>query len=121
MPALWAWCCRSASLHAHEIARNVNYCSATGINRSPYHADAEIIIAAEPVSFRGAALTLHNVFTGCLRDIHNVGLFLWSTPRIANEGWAKPLRQAGVQTHLVGICLAPRNLLCATTRAKLPP
>ena len=58
-------------------------------------------------------LTWRNVFTGRTRDIANVGLFLWSTPRIADDALAQPLEQAGVDTRLVGDCIAPRNLLCA--------
>jgi len=96
-----------------QIARNVNYCSAIGIHRRLYRADAEIIVAAEPVSFQYGVLTWRNVFTGRVCDIRNVGLFLWSTPRIANDALAQPLRRAGVDTRLVGDCVAPRNLLCA--------
>ena len=96
-----------------QIARNVNYCSAIGIHRRLYGADAEIIVAAEPASLQHGVLTWRNVFTGRVRDIRNVGLFLWSTPRIANDALAQPLRRAGVDTRLVGDCVAPRNLLCA--------
>jgi hypothetical protein len=96
-----------------QIARNVNYCSAIGVHRRLYEADAEIIVAAEPVAFAGSVLSWRNVFTGRVRDIDNVALFLWSTPRIANDGLAEPLRRAGVDTRLVGDCVAPRNLICA--------
>jgi hypothetical protein len=96
-----------------QIARNVNYCSAIGIHRRLYQAGAEIIVAAEPVSFQNGVLTWRNVFNGRVRDIQNVGLFLWSTPRIANDALAQPLRRAGVDIRLVGDCVAPRNLLCA--------
>ncbi|HEY7084951.1 MAG TPA: FAD-dependent oxidoreductase [Hyphomicrobiaceae bacterium] len=96
-----------------QIARDINYCSAIGIHRRLYHADAEIVVAAEPVSFQDGVLAWRNVFTGGVREIANVGLFLWSTPRIANDALAQPLRQVGVDTRLVGDCLAPRNLLCA--------
>ena len=68
-----------------QIARNVNYCSAIGIHRRLYQADARIIVAAEPVSFQNGVLCWRNVFTGRVREIPNVGLFLWSTPRIAND------------------------------------
>jgi hypothetical protein len=47
------------------------------------------------------------------REVPNVSLFVWSTPRIANDALAKPLQQTGIETHLVGDCVAPRNLLCA--------
>jgi hypothetical protein len=96
-----------------QVARNVNYCSAIGIHRRLYQADAEIIMAAEPASFQSGVLTWCNVFTGRMREIPDVGLFLWSTPRIANDALVQPLRRAGVDTRLVGDCLAPRNLLCA--------
>jgi dimethylglycine catabolism A len=96
-----------------HIARNVNYCSAIGVHRRLYHANAEIIMAAEPTSLQGGILTWRNVFTGQVRDIANVGLFLWSTPRIAKDALAQPLRRAGVDTRLIGDCVSPRNLLCA--------
>ena len=38
-----------------QIARNVNYCSAIGIHRRLYQADAEIVVAAEPVPLRKTA------------------------------------------------------------------
>ena len=96
-----------------QIARHVNYCSAIGIYRRLYQADAEIVVAAEPVSLQKDVLTWRNVFTRRIREIANVGLFLWSTPRIANDALAQPLRHSGVDTRLVGDCVAPRNLLCA--------
>jgi hypothetical protein len=96
-----------------QIARNVNYCSAIGVHRRLYQADARIIVAAEPVSFQSNVLTWRNVFTGRVREIPSVGVFLWCTPRIANDGLAEPLRQAGVDIRLAGDCVAPRNLLCA--------
>jgi hypothetical protein len=96
-----------------QIARNVNYCSAIGIHRRLYQAEAEIIVAAEPVAFRDGALKWRNVFTGRERLIADVALFLWSTPRLANDALARPLRDAGVEVRLAGDCAAPRNLLCA--------
>src|SRR5581483_10992075 len=96
-----------------QIARNVNYCSAIGIHRRLYQAEAEIIVAAEPVAFRDGTLKWRNVFTGRERIIADVALFLWSTPRLANDALARPLRDAGVEVRLAGDCAAPRNLLCA--------
>jgi 2,4-dienoyl-CoA reductase-like NADH-dependent reductase (Old Yellow Enzyme family) len=96
-----------------QLARNVNYCSAIGVYRRLYDADAEIVLAAEPSTLRDGVLTWRNVFTGRTHDIENVDLFLWSTPRVADDALAQPLEQAGVDTRLVGDCMAPRNLLCA--------
>jgi hypothetical protein len=96
-----------------QIARNVNYCSAIGVYRRLYEADAEIVLAAQPSTLRNGVLTWRNVFTGRPHDIADVELFLWSTPRVADDALAQPLEQAGVDTRLVGDCMAPRNLLCA--------
>jgi NADPH-dependent 2,4-dienoyl-CoA reductase/sulfur reductase-like enzyme len=96
-----------------QIARNVNYCSAIGVYRRLYQANATIVLAAEPVTLRGGILIWRNVFTGREQEIPDVALFLWSTPRIADDALAAPLRDAGIDTRLAGDCLAPRNLLCA--------
>jgi hypothetical protein len=96
-----------------QLARNVNYCSAIGIHRRLYMAGADIVFAAEPVSLHDGVLEWRNVFTGTTREIPNVALFVWSTPRIADDALAAPLRAAGIEPRLVGDCMAPRNLLCA--------
>jgi hypothetical protein len=96
-----------------QIARNVNYCSAIGIHRRLYQADAKVIVAAERVTFQRGVLAWRNVFSGRVREVTNVGLFLWSTPRVANDALAQSLLRAGIHTRLVGDCVAPRNLLCA--------
>ena len=91
----------------------MNYCSALGVHRRLYRANAEIVMAAEPVSLLDGILTWRNVFTGQHQEIPDVALFLWSTPRLADDALAAPLRAAGLDLTLVGDCLAPRNLLCA--------
>jgi dimethylglycine catabolism A len=96
-----------------QLARNVNYCSAIGVHRRLYAARAEIIVAAAPVTLRNGVLAWRNVFTGDIREIVDVDLFLWSTPRVADDAIAAPLRAAGIDVTLIGDCLAPRNLLCA--------
>jgi 2,4-dienoyl-CoA reductase-like NADH-dependent reductase (Old Yellow Enzyme family)/thioredoxin reductase len=96
-----------------QIARNVNYCSAIGIHRRLYEANAEIVLSAEPVSFRGGRLTWRNVFTGRTQDLDDVGVFVWSTPRVADDAVANQLHDMGIDTRLIGDCMAPRNLLCA--------
>ena len=96
-----------------QIARNVNYCSAIGVHRRLYEADAEIVLSAEPVALRDGVFTWRNVFTGRTQEIPEVGMFVWSTPRVADDAIARPLHEAGLDIRLVGDCMAPRNLLCA--------
>jgi hypothetical protein len=96
-----------------QIARQVNFCSAIGVHRRLYALDVEIIVAAEPVSRHDGALTWRNVFTGRTQDIPEVDLFVWSTPRIADDKLGQELRRVGLDARLVGDCMAPRNLICA--------
>lgn len=96
-----------------QIAKSVNYCSAIGVHRRLYEAGVEIVLAAELVAMRDRLLTWRNVFTGRTSEIADVQLLVWSTPRIADDAIAAPLREAGVETRLVGDCMAPRNLMCA--------
>jgi 2,4-dienoyl-CoA reductase-like NADH-dependent reductase (Old Yellow Enzyme family) len=96
-----------------QIARNVNYCSTIGIHRRLYEADAEIVLSAEPISLRDGTLTWRNVFTGQTRDITDVAMFVWSTPRVADDAIASPLQDAGIDLRLIGDCMAPRHLHCA--------
>jgi 2,4-dienoyl-CoA reductase-like NADH-dependent reductase (Old Yellow Enzyme family) len=101
-----------------QIARNVNYCSAIGIYRRLYEANAEIVLSAEPVVLRDGVLTWRNVFTGRTQDLDGVGVVVWSTPRVADDSIAKELQDAGIDIRLVGDCMAPRNLLCAIHEAE---
>jgi thioredoxin reductase len=96
-----------------QLARGVNYCSAIGVQRRLSEANVEIIVAGEPLSLRNGQLTWRNVFTGRTREIADVALFLWSTPRLADDAIAAPLRAAGLEVRLAGDCLAPRDLFCA--------
>ena len=96
-----------------QIARNVNYCSAIGVYRRLYEAKVEIVLAAEPVNLSGNVLTWRNVFTGRLGKIGDVALFVWSTPRLADDALAVALERAGIETRRIGDCMAPRNLFCA--------
>ena len=47
-----------------QLARNVNYCSAIGVHRRLYDANAEIVLSAEPLSLHDDMLTWRNVFNG---------------------------------------------------------
>ncbi len=96
-----------------QIARNVNYCSAIGVYRRLYEANVEIVLAAEPVKLSSNVLTWRNVFTGRLGEIDDVALFVWSTPRLADDALAVALEQTGIETRRIGDCMAPRNLFCA--------
>jgi hypothetical protein len=47
-----------------------------------------------------------NVFTGRTQDLDDVGVFVWSTPRVADDAVAKQLCAMGIDTRLIGDCMA---------------
>lgn len=96
-----------------HIAQNVNYCSAIGVHRRLYEANVEVLTAAEPVALTERVLEWRNVFTGRIQSITEVDLFLWSTPRIADDQLYGRLQADGLEVLLVGDCMSPRNVLCA--------
>jgi dimethylglycine catabolism A len=55
-----------------------------------------------------------NVYTGAEQEITDVSLFTYSTPRVADDSLAVPLRKAGLELRLVGDCYAPRTVMAAT-------
>jgi 2,4-dienoyl-CoA reductase-like NADH-dependent reductase (Old Yellow Enzyme family) len=96
-----------------QLARNVNYCSAIGIHRRLHAADAQILFAAEPLRLRDGVLTWRNVFTSRAQEVPQVDMLVWSTPRVADDALAEPLRAVGADVKLAGDCMSPRNLMCA--------
>ena len=88
-----------------------------GIDRRMAMLDVEIIPLVEPSgdsALIDGVVTLRNVYSGRLRDVADVALFTYSTPRVPNDALAEPLRKAGIDVRLVGDCFAPRYLLMAT-------
>ena len=58
------------------------------------------------------------VYSGRQFDIPNIALFNYSTPRVATDALAKPLRNAGPDVRLIGDCFAPRYLQNATAEGR---
>jgi 2,4-dienoyl-CoA reductase-like NADH-dependent reductase (Old Yellow Enzyme family) len=59
-------------------------------------------------------VTLKNIYSGKRIDIPDIALFTYSTPRVADDALAAPLRAAGLDVRLIGDCYAPRFLQNAT-------
>lgn len=96
-----------------QLARSVAYVSTIGIYRRLYSRRVEVILAAVPTRLETGVLTYSNVFTGESATIEDVELFTYATPRIANDELAVPLRDLGVETHLIGDCVSPRAAMAA--------
>jgi thioredoxin reductase len=88
-----------------------------GIDRRMALLGVEIVPFVEPrgdSALIDGVVTLRNVYSGRTRDIENVALFTYSTPRAPDDGLAEPLRKLGLDVRLIGDCFAPRTLLMAT-------
>ncbi len=64
--------------------------------------------------FEDGVLVARNVYTGATREIPELALFTYSTPRRADDALAAPLRAAGLAVRLVGDAWAPRTVSSAT-------
>ena len=99
-----------------HLAQAVNYCSALGIHRRLHQADVQIVTASVPVRIHLHDVRIKNVFSARLRNIDNVDLFAYATPRLVNDQLHQQLAaHAGRadNVHMIGDCVAPRNLMMA--------
>jgi len=94
-----------------QLAQGVNYCSAIGVHRRLYDAGVEILTAHRPAATANGALACENVYTGQRHHLADVDLMVYVTPRAAQDELAGGLD--GLESHLVGDCMSPRNLLAA--------
>jgi len=94
-----------------EIARAVNYCSAIGVHRRLHTLGVEIVTAARPLAFENAKVRYEDVFSRRTSEVGDVQTFVFATPRRANDALASELEDT--ELHLIGDCMAPRNLMIA--------
>ena len=93
------------------IAQAVNYCSALGIHRRLQRLDVEIVTAARPIAFTNGQVRYESVFSKRISDLADVEILVFATPRCVNDALASALDN--VELHLIGDCMAPRNLMVA--------
>lgn len=96
-----------------HLARGVPYVDVIGIYRRLYGLGVDIRTAAVPVAVDGETLIYRNPFTEQQGTVKEVTAFAYATPRRAEDGLAASLKEAGLEVHLIGDCLAPRTLLAA--------
>ena len=89
-----------------------------GINRRLSATGIEVMTLSEPRwsdDFENGNLEITQVYTGEKTVLRNVAFFAYSTPRAPDITLAAPLRAAGIEVRLIGDCLAPRNVMAATS------
>lgn len=71
----------------------------------------EIITAARLVAYEDARVRYEDVFSKSATEIGGVDTLVYATPRRADDSLVSEL--ADTETHLIGDCMAPRNLMVA--------
>lgn len=100
-----------------RIAEDTPLVTRLGILRRLSTLGVEVMPLTEPSpesSLEEGIVLARNVYTGSTAEIAGVALLGYSTPRVADDALAGPLRAAGVEVHLVGDCYAPRTVMAAT-------
>jgi len=100
-----------------RIAEDTPLVTRLGILRRLSALRVEVLPLTEPSpesSLEEGIVLARNVYTGSTVEIGDVALLSYSTPRVADDALAVPLRAAGVEVHLVGDCYAPRTVMSAT-------
>ena len=87
-----------------------------GIYRRLSRRGVEIVTSSDlspKSSFARGQVVLANVYSGVERRIEGVTQFTYATSRAPNDALATPLREQGIEVHVVGDCLAGRTVLTA--------
>ena len=98
---------------AAENARFVNLMSRMGVERRLAQLGIDVRRLTRPVAREGTRVTCRHVVTGAETAIEEVALLTYATPRIARDGLAVELKEAGIPLTLVGDCLLPRDAASA--------
>lgn len=99
------------------IATEMQLVTRQGVLRRMAEGRIRVITLATPVwseTFESGTLEYANVYTGDIGQIEDVAFLSYATPRTPLDELARPLREAGVEVHLVGDCQSAGELLSAT-------
>jgi 2,4-dienoyl-CoA reductase-like NADH-dependent reductase (Old Yellow Enzyme family) len=99
------------------VAHEASVVARQGILRRLAMLDIGVVTLVEPVwdeRIENGELRYVNVYSGKRGCIDKLAFFAYATPRARNDGLAQPLRDAGIEVHLVGDCLSPQEMLGAT-------
>jgi 2,4-dienoyl-CoA reductase-like NADH-dependent reductase (Old Yellow Enzyme family)/thioredoxin reductase len=101
-----------------RIASDESLMVRQGVYRRLYEKGVQIVTSARPVpqpKLEQGELVYANIYSGLEAKLENVAFFTFATARIPNRDLEKPLRELGVELHLIGDCKAPRITLSATS------
>jgi 2,4-dienoyl-CoA reductase-like NADH-dependent reductase (Old Yellow Enzyme family) len=102
-----------------RIAEDVPLVTRLGLLRRFAHQHIEVVTLAEPDAasrWEDGVLVCRNIYSGDLREIPQVALFTYASPRVAQIELVAALEGARVPVHVIGDAYAPRGTLAATSQ-----
>ena len=102
-----------------RIAEDVPLVTRLGLLRRFARQNIEAMTLAEPDAasrWEDGVLVCRNIYSGELREIPEVALFTYSSPRVAQVELAAAFEGRGIQVHVIGDAYAPRGTLSATSQ-----
>jgi hypothetical protein len=102
-----------------RIAEDVPLVTRLGLLRRFAHQRIETFTLAEPDAesrWEEGVLVCRNIYSGELREIPEVALFTYSSPRVAQVELVAEIEGRGIQVHVIGDAYAPRGTLAATSQ-----
>ncbi len=101
-----------------RIAEDTPLVSRFGILRRMSTLGIDVIPLHEPSAasrLEDGIVVVENVYTRQAREIGEVTLLTYATPRVADDALAAPLIAAGLDVRRIGDCYAPRTVMSATS------
>ena len=101
----------------HSIADETALVTRQGILRRISGSGIEVLFLSEPrwtARMEQSTLEIEQVYTGVRTLIDNLAFLAYSTPRAPADSLLQPLREAGIETRVIGDCLSARNVMAAT-------
>jgi 2,4-dienoyl-CoA reductase-like NADH-dependent reductase (Old Yellow Enzyme family)/thioredoxin reductase len=103
------------------IAEETSMVTHQAINRRLSAKGIDVMTLSEPLwneegnDIENGNLEIMQVYTREKTVLRNVVFFAYSTPRAPDISLVAPLRAAGIAVQLIGDCMAPRNVMAATS------
>jgi 2,4-dienoyl-CoA reductase-like NADH-dependent reductase (Old Yellow Enzyme family) len=100
------------------IAEETSMVTHQAINRRLSAQHIEVMTLCEPCwsdDIEDGNLEITQVYTRTKTVIRDVAFFAYSTPRAPDIALVTPLRSAAIDVRLIGDCMAPRNVMAATS------
>ncbi len=92
------------------VGQNIDLKTLYPLYRRLREQGVEMLPSTAFAGWDGGRPVLRDVFTGARRALADVDTVVWAAPGCAAAELVEPLREAGLEVHAVGDCVAPRRV-----------